>query len=162
MKHFDVTENLSRPHKKSLSPLFIYLSIYLYFDLFIYYAVFVLFLALFASSLNEYYIINPAFYLNKHMLQKLSWKTIKNVLPDRFYTSINFNHRKYNLELFRKRDLLRNDFHLEDEQDDKFIERQNPNSKRKLVCYYSGRVLNDPDTRVSLSICDGLVSTIFM
>ena len=67
------------------------------------------------------------------------------------------NYCAFQVRMFQNKDLLRKDYAVEDvtKDEDRF---QQPDDTKKKGCYYSGKVVNSLDSRVALSICDGVVS----
>ena len=95
-----------------------------------------------------------------------SWKKISKTTPDTLLIEMEISGNQIQIELRRKRDLLASEFSSEnvlriDNNDENSLEHRLVD-KFHLRCHYSGHVMGEEDSHVTLSVCDGLVSLAFI
>lgn len=102
-------------------------------------------------------ITNPKFSLRKDNHEvRCPWKRIERQQPMEIYVKLKLNKRSIKLTLLKNSGLLRTDFSLEElNKNLESLQRLTENIKK---CYYYGKINSLRDSRVALSVCDGLVS----
>lgn len=121
------------------------------------------------KTLSNYEIINPTISVPEiNNIQEdyvLTWKQISKTTPDTILVGMEISGNQIQIELRRKRDLLASEFSSEnvlkinygDFDDENSLEQRLVDSFH-LRCHYSGHVIGEDNSHVTLSVCDGLVS----
>ena len=115
----------------------------------------------FAASLKHYQIAKPRIAMTEHIhMARLSWEQIYNTQPQTIYIKLKLGNSLVKLQLTKNQGLTRKDYSANDVEFDVITnhERLLQKTKPRGDCYYTGKALSQPDSRVALSICGGLVS----
>lgn len=94
--------------------------------------------------------------------EELAWNQISKTTPDTLHIEMEISGKQIEIELRRKNDLLASSFSSENVLDingdvEDGLEHRLVDAFH-LHCHYSGFVVGDRDSHVTLSICDGMVS----